>query len=430
MPALAVTSVPPAARIRGRVRPPGDKSISHRYAMLAALAEGESVLTGFAPGADCASTLRCLGGLGIAVRRDPGDPSTVCLIGRGLHGLRSPSGPLDTGNSGTTMRLMAGLLAGQPFETTMTGDDSLRRRPMRRVIDPLTRMGAQIEAVEGRAPLTIRGGRLHAIEWTPAVPSAQVKSAVLLAGLFADGDTRVVEAVPTRDHTERAFDAFGLRVSRDGQAVAVRGGASLAAQRLVIPGDLSSAVFWMAAAAALPGSEIDIEQVGLNPTRTAVLGVLARFGAEVDVQEDRTHAGEPVGRIRVRHRVLRPVSIKPEEVPAVIDEIPALAALAALGSELTVRGAGELRVKESDRISALAAGLRAIGADVEEFADGFHVRAARLTGGSVDAAGDHRLAMAFAVAALGASAPTTIAGAEAVAISYPGFFETLDGLRA
>jgi 3-phosphoshikimate 1-carboxyvinyltransferase len=210
----------------------------------------------------------------------------------------------------------------------------------------------------------------------------------------------------------------------------VREGAALTAQQLAIPGDLSSAVFWMAAAAALPGAEIDIEQVGLNPTRTAVLGVLARFGAEVEVQEDRPQAGEPLGRIRVRHRVLRPVTIDPAEVPGLIDEIPALAALAALGSELTVHGAGELRVKESDRISALAAGLRAIGAEVEEFPDGFHVRAARLTGGSVDAAGDHRLAMAFAVAALGASEPTTIAGAEAVGISYPGFFETLDGLRA
>ncbi|HEY7792122.1 MAG TPA: 3-phosphoshikimate 1-carboxyvinyltransferase [Vicinamibacterales bacterium] len=427
MPSLTATRVQPAPRLRGGVRPPGDKSISHRYAMLAALAEGESTLSGFAPGADCASTLRCLEDLGTIVHRSPG---TVSLIGRGLRGLRSPAGPLDTGNSGTTMRLLAGLLAGQPFTATLTGDDSLRRRPMRRVIDPLTRMGARIDAPGDRAPLTIAGGGLHGITFEPTVPSAQVKSALLLAGLFARGETQVVEPAQTRDHTERAFEAFGIPVTRDGLAITVHAASMVSPRPLTIPGDLSSAVFWMVAAAGLPGSEIDIEGVGLNPTRTAVLDVLRRFGAEIHVDEDHVTAGEPIGRIRVRGGTLRPVSLDEREVPGVIDEIPALAALAALGSSLVVRGAAELRVKESDRISALAAGLRTLGAAVDEYPDGFQVQAAALTGGTVDACGDHRLAMAFAIAALGASGPTDILGADSVGISYPGFFETLDELRA
>ncbi len=427
---LTTTTVQPARRACGRVRPPGDKSISHRYALLAALADGTTTLENYAPGADCRSTLACLAALGAGVDPEADRSAPLFLVGRGANGLRSPARPLDAGNSGTTMRLLAGVLAGQPFTTTITGDESLRRRPMRRVIEPLTRMGARIDAQDGRAPLVIHGGRLRPIDYASPVPSAQVKSAVLLAGLQADGRTTVLEPAATRDHTERALEAFGAIVERDGLQVAVRGGQRLRGGAFRVPGDLSSAVFWMAAAAALPGSEIEIDDVGLNPTRIAVLPVLERFGAVLETTVERTDAGEPAGRIRIRHGGLRPVTIDADEVPGLIDELPALAALAAAGAELVVHGAGELRVKESDRISALVGGLRALGADADEFPDGFHIRGGHLTGGTVDAAGDHRLAMAFAIAALAARGPSVITGADSVVVSYPGFFETLDGLRA
>jgi 3-phosphoshikimate 1-carboxyvinyltransferase len=302
---------------------------------------------------------------------------------------------------------------------------------MRRVIDPLTRMGARVASADGRPPLAIDGADLAGIEYAPDVPSAQVKSAVLLAGLQAAGRTSVTEPAPTRDHTERALLAFGCEVAREGRTVAIHGGGRLTAGRLHVPGDISSAAFWAALAAARPGSELVIERVGLNPSRTGLIDVLRRAGADVDAAVEDERAGEPVGTLRVRHAVCRSFSIAPADVPGVIDEIPALAALAALmpeGSTLAVRGAAELRVKESDRISALAAGFRALGARVDEFDDGFTLEARRLTGGTVDSAGDHRLAMAFAVAAVGASAPTTITGATAVDVSYPGFFEELERL--
>ncbi|MDE3153490.1 MAG: 3-phosphoshikimate 1-carboxyvinyltransferase [Acidobacteriota bacterium] len=426
----SATAVQPARRACGRVRPPGDKSISHRYALLAALADGPSTIHDYAPGADGASMLHCLAALGVAIDRPAARQAPLCLVGRGLDGLRSPAAPLDAGNSGTAMRLLAGVLAGQPFTATLTGDASLSSRPMRRVIEPLTRMGARIESQEGHAPLVVHGGRLQAIEYAPAVPSAQVKSAVLLAGLYASGRTTVREPAATRDHTERALEAFGAAVERDGLSIALRGGQRLTGGTFRVPGDLSSAVFWLVAAAALPGSEIEIEGVGLNPTRTAILPVLERFGTRIDPTVERTDAGEPTGRIRVRHGDLRPVTIAPAEVPAIIDELPALAALAAVGAGLVVHGAGELRVKESDRITALVGGLRALGAAADEFPDGFHVHGGGLTGGTADAAGDHRLAMAFAIAALAGRAPSVITGADSVAVSYPGFFETLDGLRA
>jgi len=431
MPLLAATTVRPARRVCGRVQPPGDKSISHRYALLAALADGPSTFGRFAPGADCASTLRCLAALGVQVTdaRAQDGTRTVCVVGRGRGGFRSPAGPLDAGNSGTTMRLLAGLLAAHPLIVTLTGDESLRRRPMRRVIEPLTLMGARIESHDGRAPLTIHGGALRAIDYAPAVPSAQVKTAVLLAGLLAEGRTSVTEPAPTRDHTERALPAFGVAIEQAGHTVALQGGQRLHPAALDVPGDLSSAAFWMVAAAALPGSDVEIEDVGLNPSRTAFLPVLERFGARVDHQIQRTAGREPVGWVRVRGDRLRPVTIAPDEVPALIDELPALAALAACGGELEVHGAAELRVKESDRIAALTAGLRALGAETVEYPDGFQVRGGALRGGTADAAGDHRLAMAFAVAALAASGPSVIAGADAVAVSYPGFFETLDRLR-
>jgi 3-phosphoshikimate 1-carboxyvinyltransferase len=434
--ASAAAVVHPAPRVRGRVRPPGDKSISHRYALLAAIAEGPSLIRGYSTGADCASTLRCLRGLGVSVEqasRIAGDGTDVRIAGLGPRGFRPPGSLLDAGNSGSTMRMLAGLLAAHAFPTTITGDDSLQRRPMRRIIVPLERMGARITSEDGRPPLTIHGSAsLSALDFIPEVPSAQVKSAVLLAGLHADGTTRVHETIGTRDHTERAVAAFGGRVIHTGRTVAVEGGQRLRGRELLVPGDISSAAFWMVAASALPGSELVVDEVGLNPTRTGIVDVLKRMGADVVLEGGAAAGeGEPMGTITVRHGELRTTHIAPGEVPGVIDELPVLAALATHGGELSVSGAEELRVKESDRISALADGLRRMGADIDEQPDGFHVRAARrLRGGEVDAHNDHRLAMAFAVAALGATGPTTIHDAGAAAVSYPEFFSVLESLRA
>lgn len=428
-------TIQPARAVRGRVRPPGDKSVSHRYAMLAAIAEGQTVISGYSTGADCASTLSCLTHLGVQIvetERDATNGVQIKIQGVGMQGLQAPTRTLDAGNSGSTMRMLAGILAAQPFSTTMTGDDSLRRRPMRRVIVPLERMGARITSDDGRPPLTITGRRpLTAIDFQPEVASAQVKSAVLFAGLYADGITRFTEPLSTRDHTERALEAFGIEVRRAGTSVAVVGGQRLIGGAHQVPGDISSAAFWMVAAAALPGSEIAIDHVGLNPTRTGIIDVLRRIGARVDIVTASESRQEPWGTVTVRHAENRPVEISPEEVPGVIDELPVLAALATHGGDLRVSGAAELRVKESDRISALADGLRRMGGEIDEAPDGFHVRGGRrLTGGDVDARHDHRLAMAFAIAALGASGPTVIHDAGAAAVSYPEFFDVLDSLRA
>jgi len=427
--------VHPASRVCGRVRPPGDKSISHRYALLAAIADGTSLIHGYSTGGDCASTLRCLRSLGVQIREVGHHPKAgldIEIDGRGLGGLRAPIDTLDAGNSGSTIRMLSGILAAHPFATSITGDDSLRRRPMRRVIVPLERMGARIVSDEGRPPLRIEGiSKPTAIDFAPDVPSAQVKSAVLLAGLHADGVTRVREPLTTRDHTERALRLFGASVSNVDRTVSVRGGQRLVGRTLVVPGDISSAAFWLVAASALPGSEVTIDEVGLNPTRTGIIDVLRRMGARIDTPTGTGDTDEPMGTIRVRQGDLRDIEIAPEEVPGVIDELPVLAALATHGGALAVTGAQELRVKESDRISALAEGFRRMGADVDERPDGFQVRASRrLRGGVVDARGDHRLAMAFAIAALGASGPTTIQGAGAAAVSYPEFFSVLESLRA
>jgi 3-phosphoshikimate 1-carboxyvinyltransferase len=401
--------------------------------MLAAIADGTSRLQGYAPGADCAATLACLEGYGVSVRRSSGPHGlNIEIDGLGLRGLRAPDRPLDAANSGTSMRLLSGLAAAHPFRTVLSGDESLSRRPMRRVIDPLTKMGATIAAVDGHPPLTIDGTDLEPIRYAPQVPSAQVKSAVLLAGLHARGRTEVVEPAPTRDHTERAFEAFGLRVERQGPAVSIEGGGRLRAVDLPVPGDISSAIFWLVLAAGHPGSAVEIEGVGLNPTRSALLDVLREAGADLEVQAagGPTQGGEPLGTIRLRASSPRAFHVGPAMVPAVIDEIPALAALAAMtpGGQMTVRGAGELRVKESDRIAMLARGFRAMGLRVDEYDDGFTIYGGRLDGGVVDAAGDHRLAMAFAIAGTAAAAPVSIRGAEAVAVSYPGFFSELKRL--
>jgi 3-phosphoshikimate 1-carboxyvinyltransferase len=434
MPSSQSVTVVPAARVRGRVRPPGDKSISHRYALLSALADGTSCIDGYSTGGDCRSTLDCLRTLGVSIeeaRRTP-EGLSLRISGRGLGGLLAPAASLDAGNSGSTMRMLAGVLAGHPFTSTLIGDESLSRRPMKRVIVPLERMGARIGSNDGKPPLTIEGRQSPVpIDFEPEVPSAQVKSAVLLAGLHSDGMTRVREATATRDHTERALAAFGVEVGRHGRNVSVRGGQRLAAQRLAVPGDISSAAFWMAAAASLSGSEIVIDHVGLNPSRTGMIDILRRMGARISLEGGEPGPGEPVGTITVRHGGHAPIEIAPREVPGVIDELPVLGALATHGGELRVTGAGELRVKESDRISALADGFRRMGGDIEELADGFHVSGRkRLTGGEVDARHDHRLAMAFAIAALGASGPTIIHDAGAAAVSYPEFFAVLDSLRA
>lgn len=433
VPVDCAITVMPARRISGAIRVPGDKSISHRALILGALAAGRSEIVNLAPGADCSATLACLQRLGVRiVTAADGGGSRRCYIdGTGLYGFQPAPECLDARNSGTTARMLMGVLAASNVTATIVGDESLQRRPMRRVIDPLALMGARIDATDGRLPATVTGAALHGIDYTVPIPSAQVKSALLFAGLAASGITTVRESMATRDHTERALRSFGVMVDVRPGAISVAGGQRLSAATIRVPGDPSSAAFWAVAAAALPGASVEIRDVGLNPTRIGFLGVLRRFGATVatvlapDVDE------EARGTIHVAHRALGDVVVEPAEVPGLIDELPALAALATHGGRFTVKGASELRVKESDRISALARGLRLMGADIDEAPDGFHIDGStRLRGGSVDAAGDHRLAMAFAVAALGATGATTICGAGAVSVSYPGFFDALETLRA
>ena len=432
---MASVVVRPVARVHGRITIPGDKSISHRYALLAALADGSSTISRYAPGVDCAATLTCLAALGVGVDGPDdarsGDPAhrIVTIQGCGVGKLAAPAGTLDAGNSGTTLRLLSGVLAGHPLDTVITGDRSLCRRPMRRIIEPLSRMGARLSAADDRPPITIRGAPLRGIDFTPPVASAQVKSAVLLAGLHATGKTTVRERQATRDHTERALVVFGVELVRHDGATTVRGGQRLRGATLSVPGDASSAAFWAAAAAALPHSDVTLEDVGLNPTRIGFLGLLERVGAVVQVFDTSQTGGEPRGSLRIRYGGNARLELGPGDVPGVIDELPVLAALATHGGELRVTGAGELRHKESDRIADLAAGLRALGGQVEELEDGFHVVGdRRLRGGAADAAGDHRLAMAFAIAALGGEQPSEIHNAEVVDVSYPGFFKTLASL--
>jgi 3-phosphoshikimate 1-carboxyvinyltransferase len=432
--AAATLDIRPARALTGSLRVPGDKSISHRYVILGAIAAGRTSLTNLAPGADVASTADIFRALHVSITRV--GPGAVHIDGRGWAGLREPLTVLDAGNSGTTLRLLTGLLAGGPFRAEMTGDASLRRRPMRRVIDPLTAMGASIESEGGRAPLRIDGRPLRGFDYTLPVPSAQVKSALMLAGLRASGSTRVIEPQATRDHSERAFPLFGLAVETERGSIAVAGGQEAtapAASELAVPGDPSTAAIWAAAAAGLPGSSVTLTDVCLNPRRTGFLRALERMGARVEVELQRggfdAASAEPTGTIRISHGGHASVVIAPDEVPDLIDELPVLAARAALGGSLEVTGASELRVKESDRISALVQGFRALGVAAEERPDGFVVTSARRpTGGTVDAALDHRLVMAFTIVALGATGPTTITGADAVAISYPAFARDLAAL--
>jgi len=423
-------TVAPARTIRGGLPVPGDKSISHRYAILAALAEGRSEILNFSAAADCRSTLECLRRLGVKIDLQK---DRVVIHGAGLRGLKPPEKKLDAQNSGTTMRLLAGVLAAQAFESVLTGDASLRRRPMQRVIEPLAQMGANIRAREGEfAPLEIHGGALKAIDYAMPVASAQVKSAVLLAGLYAAGQTSVTEPARTRDHTEIALGEFGANVRLDGLTVSVSGATRLVGHQLAVPGDISAAVFFLAAALVLAGSDLLIHGCGLNPTRTAVLDFLATMGAPISLVNVRMQHGELVGDIAVRHAPLSGGVIAGPHVAQMIDELPMLAALAPYTEQgIEIRDARELRVKESDRISALAENLRRMGAKVQEFPDGLKVEGksgGKLRGAEIEPHGDHRIAMAFAVTALGAEGETRIRDAQCASVSFPQFFSLLDSL--
>jgi 3-phosphoshikimate 1-carboxyvinyltransferase len=423
--------ISPGGTVEGVVELPGDKSISHRYAILAALAQGCSEIANYASAADCRSTLECLRRLGAGIESSDG---RVRISGRGLDGLKEPRRALDAENSGSTMRMLAGVLAGQPFRSTLTGDASLRKRPMRRVIEPLRQMGAEIHVRDGdRAPIEIRGGNLHAIDYTPPIPSAQVKSAILLAGLYADRVTTVHESVSTRDHTELALREFGAVVEGSRGTIRIHPRPELVARQLVVPGDLSAAVFLIAAALVLPESSLMLHNVGLNPTRARVLDFLISIGATIRVPSVQVRNGELVGDVSVRHAPLVGGRISGVQVAEMIDELPMLAALGSFSEQgIEIHDAQELRVKESDRIAALVAGLRQMGAGVEEFPDGLRVAgrsAGKLRGATVDPQGDHRIAMALSVAALGAEGDTVVRDADCVAVSFPEFFAILKRLR-
>ena len=413
--------------VEGTVRLPGDKSISHRYAMLAAIAEGASRLENFSTGADCASTLECLSTLGVDWKRSG---NLVVMEGRGPK-LQAPNKALDCGNSGSTMRMLSGILAGQEFTSELVGDESLSRRPMARIIAPLEAMGARIAAGPGgRPPLRISGGGLKAIDYKVPVASAQVKSALLFAGLFAEGETRIDEPVRTRDHGELALRAFGAEVKQQSKQARITGGQKLRPITAAVPGDLSSAAFFLCAAALFPGSRLIISGLGLNPTRSGILDLLIGMGVRISVTQLEEQHGELVGTVQVEGAELKGTTVQSPLTEMLIDEIPVLAAIAPYTANgIAIKDARELRVKESDRIAAVATNLRAMGAQVEEREDGLLIPGGQhLHGAEVDSFADHRIAMAFAVAALQAHGETTIRAADSAAISYPGFFATLDAL--
>ena len=419
--------VRPARGVAGWLRLPGDKSISHRYAMLAALAEGTTRLENFSTGADCASTLACMQALGADVRRSE---NKVEIRGRGPK-LHPPTLPLDCGNSGSTMRMLSGILAGQEFSSELIGDGSLSRRPMARIIAPLEMMGARITTQSGgRPPLRVTGGALKSISYVMPVASAQVKSCLLFAGLFAEGETSVAEPVHTRDHGEVALRAFGAAVKRSGNELRIKGPRTLHAIEAEIPGDMSSAAFFLCAAALFPEAELVIDGLLMNPTRARLLDILILLGAGISVTQIEEQHGELRGTVKVQGRGLRTLTIAGADTAALIDEIPVLAAIAPYtAGGVEIRDARELRVKESDRIAAVAANLRAMGAQVEEREDGLKIPGGqKLHGAEIDSLGDHRIAMAFAVAALRAEGETQIRGADAAVISYPEFFTVLEGV--
>jgi len=414
----------PAKNLLGSLQLPGDKSISHRYGMLAALAEGKSTFANFSTGADCQSTLACASALGAKVTRNNG---LVEIEGVGGN-FRKPASPLDCGNSGSTMRMMAGILAGQDFDCELFGDSSLMRRPMARVQKPLRQFGAQIELKpDGRPPMQIRGGKLKAIDFASDVPSAQVKSAVLFAGLQASGITSYDESIRTRDHSELALRAFGAEITRTRNRISIEGNQRLLAIDATVPGDISSAAFFFCASALFPKSNLVVQGVGLNPTRAALLDVLSSLGAKVSMLNVEEKNGELTGTVKVEHGRLRSLKIDASMAALLIDELPVLAAIGPYTEEgIEIRGARELRVKESDRIAAVAAGLRAMGAEVQEYEDGLFVKGnQKLHGATIDSFGDHRIAMAFSIAALRAEGETIIKDSECAGISFPEFFTLL-----
>ena len=420
--------VQPGGCLNGRVRVPGDKSISHRSVMLGSLAEGTTRVTGLLEGEDVLSTLGAFRAMG--VHAEGPDHGRLVVHGVGLHGLQAPSRPLDMGNSGTAMRLMAGILAGQKFNSELIGDESLTKRPMKRVAEPLARMGAVIDTADGgRPPLRIHGGKpLHGIDYVMPMASAQVKSSLLLAGLYAEGETSVTEPAPTRDHTERMLRGFGYAVETKGARISLRGGGRLHACDIDVPSDISSATFFLVGASIAPGSDLLIEHVGVNPTRIGVLNILKLMGGNIELANAREVGGEPVADIRVRHARLRGIRIPEDQVPLAIDEFPALfIAAACADGETVLTGAHELRVKESDRIAVMAAGLKRLGVAAQETPDGIVIRGGAISGGEVDSHGDHRIAMSFAMAALRATGPVTVNDCKNVATSFPGFAELAAG---
>ena len=419
--------IEPVAALDGHVSVPGDKSISHRAVLVSALCGSETRIAGFGRSADTEATIAAVRRLGIEV--DELDVDTLLVRGRGLQGLRQPSKPLECDNSGTLMRLLAGVLAGQAGRYELVGDESLSQRPMERIREPLRRMGARLETTDGHAPLVVEGATLRAIDYRLPVASAQVKSAVLLAGIQADGRTTVVEPIPTRDHTERLLERAGGRVTRRPGSVSVEGGGELELDGVEVPGDFSSAAPFLVAAATIPGSVLTVHGVGLNPRRTGLLGVLEQMGAKIAIYNRRSVGGEPAGEVEIRASDLVGATVQREEIPSLVDELPllALAACHARG-ETVVRGAQELRVKESDRLEAIVEELRRIGGHVRATRDGFRVKGvpARLRGGVVDARGDHRLAMLGAIAGISSREGVELRGADAVDSSFPGFFGLLE----
>ena len=418
-------NISPVAAIRGTIQLPGDKPISHRYAMIAALAEGASRIRNYSTGADCHSTLGCLRKLGIEIE---GQGTEFVVHGRGLDGLRRPAAGLDAGNSGSTIRMLSGILAAQPFASQIGGDESLSRRPMQRIMQPLAQMGAAIGAREGKfPPLEIQGGALKPIAYEMPMASSQVKTCVLFAGLFAEGETSVTEPVRTRDHTEIALREFGASITVAGRKIAVVGRPKLEARELTVPSDLSSAAFFLVAALLIPGSQLSIPGVGLNPTRSVLLDFLSGMGARIRLPKVESSNGELIGEVVVEHSELSGGVIEGGLTAALIDEIPVLAVLgAATRDGLVVKDASELRIKETDRIHTICKNLRRMGVEVEEREDGLAVAGRqKFHAAELDSFGDHRIAMAFAVAALAADGESAIHGAEAASVSFPGFWDTL-----
>lgn len=416
--------------LRGEITVPGDKSVSHRSVMFGSIADGITEIHNFLQGADCLSTISCFRKMGIDIENNK---DTVLIHGRGMHGLQKPDGILDCGNSGTTTRLISGILCAQNFAVTLTGDASIQKRPMKRIIDPLSRMGARIRSLHdnGCAPLEITGSSLHGIHYPSPVASAQVKSAVLLAGLYADGETRVTEPELSRNHTELMLSRFGADVHTEGTTAVIRPAKELYGQKILVPGDISSAAFFIAAGLLVPGSEIFIRNVGINPTRDGILKVCRKMGADLTLLNENRKLGEPVADLLIRSSHLHGTTIGGAVIPTLIDELPVIAAMACFAEgETIIRDAAELKVKESNRIDVMVKNLSAMGADVEETADGMVIRGGKpLHGAVIDSRLDHRIAMTFAVTACLAEGETEILGAECVNISYPEFYRDLERLK-